>query len=328
MASSLPVVTVLCPAGVDGADAPAGLDTLRDRAEIRTVVAEDLADGLRGADVLFLWDFFSSAVSDAWHAADALRWIHVAAAGVDKMLFDELIASEVVVTNAQGIFDRPIAEYVLGAVVARAKDFAGSLSRQRDGVWEHRETRQVRGSTALVIGTGAIGREIATLLRAVGVEVFAAGRTARDDDPDFGTVIASEDLAAHVGRADHVINAAPLTPQTRGLIGAEVLAAVAEGAHLINIGRGESVDEAALVEALDAGPLGFATLDVFASEPLPEDSPLWRREDVMLSAHMSGDVVGWRDALAEQFLDNARRWLDGEPVANVVDKERGYVPRT
>ncbi|MGQ7787619.1 D-2-hydroxyacid dehydrogenase [Nesterenkonia sp. K-15-9-6] len=327
MAESLPIITVLCPDDDVPHAVPPGLDELEDRAEIRTTTAGELADALPGADALFLWDFFSRAVSDAWHAADSLEWIHVAAAGVDKLMFDELADSDVVVTNAQGIFDRPIAEYVLGAVLARAKDMPGSLRRQQRRTWEHRETQRVGGLTALVIGTGAIGREIAALLRAVDVEVFAAGRTAREQDPDFGTVIASDDLVAHIGTADIIVNAAPLTPQTTGLLDAEVLGAVADGAHLINIGRGETLDEAALVDALEAGPLGFATLDVFAQEPLPEDSPLWDRKDVLISAHMSGDVIGWRDALAEQFLDNARRWLDGEELHNVVDKHKGYVPR-
>ncbi|MDZ5077646.1 D-2-hydroxyacid dehydrogenase [Nesterenkonia sp. HG001] len=327
MADSLPVITVLCPDDDGPYAVPPGLDELEDRAEIRRTTAAELSEALPGADILFLWDFFSRAVSDAWHAADALDWIHVAAAGVDKLLFDELAESEVTVTNAQGTFDRPIAEYVLGAVLARAKDMPGSLRRQQTRTWEHRETQRVQGLTALVIGTGAIGREIATLLRAVDVEVFAAGRTARDQDPDFGTVIASDDLPAHIGAADVVVNAAPLTPQTTGLLDAQALAAVKDGAHLINIGRGETVDEVALVEALDHGPLGFATLDVFDQEPLPQGSPLWEREDVLITAHMSGDVIGWRDALAEQFLDNARRWLAGETLHNIVDKQKGYVPR-
>ena len=328
MVESLPVITVLCPDHDDEHAVPPGLDELGGQAEIRLTTAAKLTEDIQGADVLFLWDFFSEAVADAWGSADALKWIHVAAAGVDKLLFDDLVSSDVVVTNAQGTFDRPIAEYVLGAVLARAKDIPGSLRRQRTRTWEHRETERVQGTTALVIGTGAIGREITTVLRAIGVEVFAAGRTARQGDADFGTVIASEDLAEHIGAADVVINAAPLTQQTTGLIDAEVLAAVKDGAHLINIGRGETVDEDALHRALKDGPLGFATLDVFDEEPLPEESPLWDRDDVLISAHMSGDVVGWREALADQFIRNAQNWLAEKDLVNVVDKDKGYVPRS
>ncbi len=324
----MPVIAVLIPADTSSPERiPPGLEAFDGRAEIRLTEPDGLPDALEGADALFLWDFFSGAVQNAWPRADRLQWIHVAAAGVDTLMFDELAASEVVVTNAQGFFDRPIAEFVLGAVLAQAKDFAASQRYKQQRRWAHRETRRVQGQRALVIGTGAIGRETARLLGAVGMEVRGVGRTARQEDPDFGVVVASEELAEHAGWADHLINAAPLTPQTRGLISAEVLAAMGPEAHLINIGRGESVDEPALVRALQEGEIGFASLDVFAQEPLPEDSPLWELENVLISAHMSGDVQGWSAALAEQFVDNAERWLDGRPLKNIVDKDKGYVPR-
>ena len=328
MAQTQPVITVLCPQDTaDPLRVPPGLEALEGRAEIRITDASRLDKDLPGSEALFLWDFFSTAVSEVWDSADSLEWIHVAAAGVDSLMFQELSASEVVVTNAQGFFDRPIAEFVLTAIFARAKDLAASHRYMEQRRWVHRETLRVEGTRALVIGTGAIGRETARLLRAVGIEVRGAGRTSREQDEDFGTVIASEDLAEHAGWADHIINAAPLTPQTQGLISTEVLTAMKPEAHLINIGRGESVDEQALARALEDEEIGFASLDVFEAEPLPEDSPLWDMENVLVSAHMSGDVVGWREALAEQFVGNALRWLEGQPLRNIVDKEKGYVPR-
>ncbi|WP_022872128.1 D-2-hydroxyacid dehydrogenase [Nesterenkonia alba] len=323
-----PVIVVLRPADPEAKQrTPPGLEAIADDAEIRFTDAEHLPQDITGADALFLWDFFSGAVHRAWKGADRLKWIHVAAAGVDTLLFDELRESEVIVTNAQGTFDRPIAEWVLGAVLAEAKDFAGNYRYKQRKEWAHRETKRVAGSTALIVGTGAIGREIARLLRAVGVEVTGAGRTARTGDADFGTVIASADLPEHVGWADVIINAAPLTPQTAGLIGEQTLAAVKPGAHLVNIGRGASVDENAMIAALQDGRLGFASLDVFTTEPLPATSPLWELDNVLISAHMSGDVAGWKEALAQQFVDNAQRWLAGEDLVNVVDKEHGFVPR-
>lgn len=325
MTQQLPVITVLCP---DDGLRPRGMNVLTGRAEIRYTNTEELAASLQGAEVLFLWDFFSDAVEEAWHSAAELRWIHVAAAGVDKMLFDELTESGVVVTNAQGVFDRPIAEFVLGAVIAEAKQFRLSQQLQAEGVWRHRETRRVEGSAAMVIGTGAIGREAARLLKALDVEVRGVGRTAREGDEDFGQVVASSDLAQHVEWADYLINAAPLTPQTTGLIDKQVLEAMKPGSTLINIGRGETVDEPALVHALQNGPLASAWLDVFAVEPLPEESRLWELPNVSISPHMSGDVEGWRDALADQFVANAQRWLENRELSNVVDKEKGYVPRT
>ena len=307
-------------------DRPPHLGPLQDRVELRVTDAAGLASALDGARALFVWDFFSTAVAEVWeHCAD-LEWIHVAAAGVDSLLFPELRESEVAVTNARGTFDRPIAEFVLASILAHAKRVHESRQLQLRREWRHRETRLVAGSRALVIGTGAIGRETARLLTAVGMEVRGVGRTAREADPDFGMVVASSDLAAHVGWCDHLVNAAPLTPATTGLIDAEVLAAMTTTAHLVNIGRGASVVEADLVEALRGDVIAAASLDVFEVEPLPEDSPLWELPNCVISPHMSGDVVGWRDTLARQFVANAERWLAGEPLENVVDTTLGYVP--
>lgn len=327
MSVSRPVITVLRPSDPDSPYyVPPGLDQISDRAEIRLTDAQSLPEDIVGADALFLWDFFSGALEKAWPSADRLQWIHVAAAGVDKLLFEDLTASEVTVTNAQGIFDRPIAEWVVGAVFAEAKDFSENYRLKSTKTWDHRETKRVQGSTAVVIGTGAIGREIARLLSAVGVEVTGAGRTERADDEDFGAVLPSETLEEHIGKFDIIVNAAPLTPATRDLIGPATLGAVKPGAHLINIGRGASVDQGELIAALRDGHLGFASLDVFDEEPLPQDSELWELDNVMIAAHMSGDVHGWRDSLAELFIENAQRWLDGQDVVNVVDKDKGYVP--
>jgi len=293
--------------------------------EFRYCAADGLAEAVRGARALLLWDFFSTAVRDVWADADRLEWIHITAAGVDSLLFDELRDSGVVVTNARGVFDRPLAEYVLGAVIAYAKDSRTSFELQQGRQWQHRETRSIKGATALVVGTGGIGREIAKLLRAAGLVVRGAGRRAATDDPDFGEVISSDDLAAEAGWCDHLILAAPLTAQTRGLVDSAVLDAMKPDAHLVNIARGPMVDEQALVAALTERRIGGATLDVFDTEPLPPEHPLWDAPNVTITAHMSADAVGWRETLAAQFAANVRRWLAGESLLNVVDKKLGYV---
>ncbi|WP_327633797.1 D-2-hydroxyacid dehydrogenase [Kribbella sp. NBC_00482] len=315
-----PVIAVLCERATDQ---PPGLDVLP--VDFRYCAADGLGEAVRGARALMLWDFFSTAVRDVWADADALEWIHVTAAGVDTLLFDELRDSAVVVTNAHGVFDRPIAEYVLGAVIANAKDSLRSFDLQRGRRWQHRETRSVLGAKALVVGTGAIGRETARLLRAAGLEVRGAGRVARGDDPDFGEIVASSNLPAEAGWADHLVIAAPLTAATRGLVDTAVLGAMRPGAHLVNVARGPIVDETALLAAVRGGRIA-ATLDVFDDEPLPPDHPFWDAPNVTVTAHMSGDVIGWRDTLADQFATNVRRWLAGEPLLNLVDKKLGYVP--
>jgi phosphoglycerate dehydrogenase-like enzyme len=152
-----------------------------------------------------------------------------------------------------------------------------------------------------------------------------AGWTARDGDPDFDVVVSSAELADHAGWADHLVVVAPLTPDTRGLVDARVLAAMKRGGHLVNVGRGPIVDEQALVAALEDDAIAGASLDVFGTEPLPRDHPLWRTRGVAVTPHMSGDAVGWQDRAVQQFLDNARSWLRGETLDNVVDKRLGFV---
>nr|WP_026455589.1 D-2-hydroxyacid dehydrogenase [Saccharomonospora iraqiensis] len=319
--SQPPVLAVLC-----GEKRPPDMEAIERAASVRYTDADGLADALRGADALFVYDFVSPAVPGAWHAADRLRWLHIASAGVDPVMFDGLRDSDVVLTNSRGVFDGPIAEYVLGVVLAFAKDFAGSLRLQDQHRWQHRETERVAGRPVLVVGTGPIGRATARLLRAAGLRVTGAGRRARDDDPDFGTVVPTEALTEHLPGYDFVVAVAPLTGATRHLFDARTLGAMRPGARFVNVGRGELVVTDDLIEVLRSGHLGGAALDVFETEPLPADSPLWTMENVVLTPHMSGDIVGWRNALVEVFADNFARWVDGRPLRNVVDKRLGYVP--
>ncbi|GAA5120806.1 D-2-hydroxyacid dehydrogenase [Haloechinothrix salitolerans] len=302
------------------------MEPVENAATVRYADAAGLPDALRGADILFVWDFLSTAVPDAWPSADRLRWLHIASAGVDPVMFPELRDSDVVLTNSRGVFDNPIAEYVLGLVIAFAKDFAGSLDLQRAGTWRHRETERVGGKRALIVGTGPIGRSIARMLTAAGLKVAGVGRRAREGDPDFGAVHASDDLAEHIGWADYVVAVAPLTEKTKGLFDRRVFAAMKPTARFINVGRGELVVTDDLIDALRADEVAGAALDVFETEPLPAESPLWTMDNVLLSPHMSGDVVGWKDTLAELFVANFEKWLAGERLDNVVDKKLGYVP--
>lgn len=306
-----------------GESIPAQLSPIEADAELRMVPSERLAGALPGADVLFVYDFLSSALQSAWPAADSLRWVQVAAVGVDPVLFDELIESDVVLTNSRGIFERPIAEYVLGQVLAFAKDFRRSWRAQEAQRWRHFESEPITGATVAVVGTGPVGRAIARLLRAAGMRVRGVGRTSRTDD-DFGEI--TTDLSAAVADADYVVLAAPLTAQTRGIVDADTLAAMPPRARLINVGRGELVVTDDLLAALQAGRIAGAVLDVVDPEPLPPGHPLWACPNVVLTPHNSGDVHGWRDELQQQFLANFRRYRSGQPLHNVVDKHRGYVP--
>ena len=280
---------------------------------VRFATDDSLAAALPGTEVLLVWDFNSDAVRHQWAAADALRWVHTASAGVDRLTFPELLDSPVTLTNSRGVFDAPMAEYVLGLVLAMAKDIPGSLAAQARREWRHRETEPVAGRCAVVVGGGPIGRAIARLLAAVGMEVELVGRR------EFG------ELPALLPRADWLVLAAPLTEATRGMLDAAALALLRPTARVINVGRGGLVVEPDLADALAAGRLAGAALDVFAREPLPAGSPLWELPGVIVSPHMSGDVVGWRETLVDLFTDNLTRYRAGEPLRNVVDKALGYV---
>jgi phosphoglycerate dehydrogenase-like enzyme len=279
---------------------------------------------LRGADVLFVDDFRTTAIPAAWFAADRLSWLHVGATGVDAVLFDELIASDVIVTNTRGVFDSAIAEYVLAQILNFAKDLPESLRLQREHIWRHRESERIADASVLIVGTGSIGRATARLLRAVGMRVRGLGRRAREDDPDFGTV--ATDLYAELPAADYVVAVAPLTPQTRNMFDSRAFTNFTPHARFINVGRGESVVTDDLVTALRTGLLAGAALDVVDPEPLPPGHALWDLPNVHLTPHNSGDFAGWRREITAAFAENFRKWIDGRPLDNVVDKRLGYVP--
>ena len=304
---------------------PDGMSQVEALADVRYATSGELAGALPGADVLLVWDFRSTALATAWPAASSLRWVHAASAGVNHVLTPEVVASDVVVTNARGVFDEPMAEYVLGLALALAKDLSTTLAHQRERRWRHRETERLGGRHALVAGTGPIGRAIGRKLAAIGMTVTGLGRVARSEDPDLGSVLPMSSLSEALPEADFVVLAAPLTDETRGMIDAKAIAAMKPTARLINVGRGPLVVQEDLVEALSAGRLGGAALDVFVDEPLAGSSPLWHLPNVIVSPHMSGDVVGWRAELVALFADNLSRYLAGQPLRNVVDKTRGYV---
>ncbi|MFF5492096.1 D-2-hydroxyacid dehydrogenase [Streptomyces aquilus] len=303
------------------ADPPPRLGRLTGRARVRHADASTLAELLPSADVLLVWDFTSHAVRHAWPGdGPRPRWVHTASAGVDHLMCPELAASDTVVTNARGIFDQPIAEYVAALVLAMAKDLPRTLDLQREGVWRHRESRRLSGTRAVVVGSGPIGRTIARTLKALEVTTALVGRTPRTG------IHGPDDLDRLIARADWIIAAAPLTEQTHGMFDARRFGVMQPSARFINIGRGGLVVEDALAEALGRRWIAGAALDVFEHEPLGPDSPLWQVPDLIVSPHMSGDTVGWRDELGSQFLELYERWEAGKPLLNVVDKKRGYVP--
>ncbi|MFC9059734.1 D-2-hydroxyacid dehydrogenase [Streptomyces sp. NPDC057074] len=297
------------------------LGRLTGRARIEHTDAKSLAERLPHADVLLVWDFSSHAVREAWPGdGPRPRWVHTASAGVDHLMCPELADSETVVTNARGVFDQPIAEYVAALVLAMAKDLPTTLRLQGERTWRHRESMRVAGTRACVVGSGPIGRAIAQTLKALGITTALVGRTARTG------VHGPDELDRLLARADWVVAAAPLTDDTRGMFDARRFGVMQPSARFVNVGRGQLVVEDDLAEALTRRWIAGAALDVLSREPLAPESPLWRVPDLIISPHMSGDTIGWRDELGAQFVDLFESWAAGRPLANVVDKKRGYVP--
>ncbi|RDD87290.1 D-2-hydroxyacid dehydrogenase [Streptomyces parvulus] len=297
------------------------LGRLTGRARIEHTDAASLAERLPHADVLLVWDFTSHAVREAWPGGGPRpRWVHTASAGVDHLMCPELADSETVVTNARGVFDQPIAEYVAALVLAMAKDLPTTLRLQGERTWRHRESTRVAGTRACVVGSGPIGRAIARTLKALGITTALVGRTARTG------VHGPDELDRLLARADWVVAAAPLTDDTRGMFDARRFGVMQPSARFVNVGRGQLVVEDDLAEALHRRWIAGAALDVLSREPLAPESPLWGVPDLIISPHMSGDTVGWRDELGAQFVEFFESWAAGRPLANVVDKKRGYVP--
>lgn len=267
-------------------------------------------------------------VPAAWlEVARGLRWVQLDSAGVDAYLKlnSGRGASPVALTNLQDFYGQAVAEAALAGILAFYRQLPSLLVAQHEGRWIKPELeaantiRQLHGARAIILGAGAIGRRIAALLGPFGGEVRFFARSAPD-----ATLRSQSALDAALPDADLVINTLPQTPETIGLLGRERLARFRSTALLVNVGRGSAVDEAALVDALNAGRLGGAVLDVTDVEPLPKTSPLWAHPRVILTQHTGGRFPGETAAKVTRFLDNFRRFSRGDALRGAVDVARGY----
>ncbi|MEW6547813.1 MAG: D-2-hydroxyacid dehydrogenase [Bacillota bacterium] len=255
--------------------------------------------------------------------ARRLKWVHAPAAGVDRLLTPELVSSPVLVTCSRGLHAHSLSEHTFALMLALARRLPDFWEDRRFRRWERREGRVLAGGTLLVLGLGAVGVEVARKGVAFGMRVLGI-RRAPGPVPGVEEVAGPDSLHRMLGRADWVVLCVPLTAETRKMIGERELKAMKPSACLINVARGEVVDEPALVAALKAGWIAGAGLDVFATEPLPPQSELWGLPNVVLTPHMGGSMEDYEERALEIFVDNLRRFLAGEPLLNVVDKQRGY----
>jgi glyoxylate/hydroxypyruvate reductase len=257
--------------------------------------------------------------------APSLRWVQASSSGVGEWIRRlGLVDAPVQVTNASGIHAAPLAEFVVFAMLHFAKRMPLVQADRAARRWERFAGGLVRGRTVGVIGFGRVGQEIARLSRAVGVRVIGLRRTPGTLSEGVERVYGPEGLHELLAESDYVVLIAPYTPETDTLLGRDAISHMKPGAVLINIARGNLVDEAALIEALQKERLAGAALDVFRQEPLPADSPFWDLPNVLITPHSMSTAVGENELLVDLFCDNLRRYLGGQPLRNLVDKQRGY----
>lgn len=277
-----------------------------------------------GADVCFDFD---------WHDPETLprrcprlRFVQATSAGIGEfMTCTGLDRAQFAVSTAAGIHAVPLAEFAVMGALYFVKELPRLGAWKAERHWERYATRRLAGRRALVIGLGGVGRETVRQLAALGVEVWGLARRAPTERVQgLSRAIDRHELDEALARTDVLVIACPLTDETQGMIGSEQIAALPPGAIVVNVGRGPVIDEVALIEALGAGRLGGACLDVFESEPLPADSRLWEMENVIVSPHSASTLVEENATLTELFIDNLGRHLDGRPLRNPYDLEAGY----
>ena len=307
------------------------LDPIRGSAEI--FISNDLPtleQHAPDAEIILFSGLTGNAVpfGEVWKRAPNLKWVHSLAAGVDKLMVDGFFDSPVPLTNARGVFKRSLAEFAVLGMLYFFKRVRRLIESQRAHRWDDFLVDWLPGKVMGVIGYGEIGRECATLAKALGVKVHATRRKPElsKNDPILDRIFPADRLREMLQEVDVVLAAAPLTHETRHLIGEAEFSAMKPRAIVINVGRGPVIDEAALIRALQEHRIQGAALDVFETEPLPADSPLWDMENVLISPHCTDRTrdPDWLDLTAQCFVQNFWRYIKGEPLKNVVDKKAGY----
>ncbi|HEU4521641.1 MAG TPA: D-2-hydroxyacid dehydrogenase [Thermoanaerobaculia bacterium] len=295
------------------------LDALRRDAPDLDLTVGDSSDALRGrisgSDALLLAPRYGAILTDLWTEVRGVRWIHSLGAGVDTLPFDLLRSSDVVVTNSRGLYADALAEFVLASMLWFAKDLRRLFRNQEAARWEPFKVDRLEGKAVGIIGYGGIGQAAGRRAESLGMRVLPVRRRRELGDPTVDEVIAE---------SDYVVLSTPLTPSTFHLLDRDRLSRMRSEAVLINVSRGAVVDEEALVEALRAHRIRGAALDVFETEPLPPTHPLWSLDNVLISPHSADHTADSHDRAMAFFLENLRRFRQGESLENVVDKDERY----
>jgi phosphoglycerate dehydrogenase-like enzyme len=279
------------------------------------------------ADVIFNWSLSGKILRDVFHLCPQVQWIHSRAAGLDNVIFPELVSSPVVLTNGSGVFSPPLGEFVLGAILYFAKDFRRMIRNQEAGRWSQFDITEIARQTVGIVGYGDIGRAVAQRVHAMGMRVLAMKRhcpDAANPDPLIDRFYTPAQLPEMLPECDYVVVAAPLTPETRSMIGAPEFSIMKRSAVVINVGRGPVIDETAIIQTLAAGMIWGAALDVFDQEPLPPGHPFYSLPNLLLSPHCADHTPDWLERAMRFFIEQFERFADGQPLRNVVEKHLGY----
>lgn len=290
-------------------------------------VAQETLDTLPGAEIYVGF----GVPPEVLRASRRLRWVHTGTAGVRSSLSPEMLDADVIFTNSAGVHAPPIAETVVAMIFHFARGIDQMVSAQALGRWEKgwfdtadSPVREVAGSMIGVLGYGGIGREVAARVTALGARVIGLRRRQGEPPPGVEFVYGTDGLHTLLQASDYLVVAAAHTAETDRLLDEPALERMKPGSVLINVARGRILDEDALLSALRSGRLRGAALDVFATEPLPEDHPFWRLPNVLVSPHVSGYSHRFWERETALIVENLRRYLDGRPLLNVVDKAAGY----
>ena len=263
--------------------------------------------------------------------ARKLKWLHSTAAGVGQLMYPELRKSGIEVTNASGVHRIPMAEHIVGTLIALSRRFPDCFRYQQQSRWAQQELwnapvrpRELRGQILLFIGFGAIGREVAKIIRPLGMRVWAVTLSGRAEEGLAEQLFPASKLHEALPQADFVVLAAPETPETHKLIGAREFALMKASAYFLNVSRGALVDEPALISAVEQRKIAGAALDVASQEPLPPESPLWRLDNAFITPHMSAVSEHLWERQTDLLMENLERWFAGGELLNRVDLNRGY----
>ena len=286
-----------------------------------------LSEEIPDTDILIGW----AIKPEQLVTARKLKWIHSPAAAVHQLMFPALINSSVVLTNSGDVHGPVVAEHGIAVLLALAKRLPQAMRYQQKKHWaqetlwqEHPRPREIAGETVVVVGMGSIGREFASRAKSLSMKVLAVRENPQKGSGGADAVYGPTQFDEVLPQADYVLLCTPLTPATTGLLNAARLSRMKSESYVINVGRGQLLDERALIDALQNGRIAGAALDVFAEEPLPPDSPLWTLENLLITPHTAAVTDRLWDRHYQLISENLRRFLAGKPLLNLIDKGRGY----